>query len=394
VEKQLRISLQKADGSRLPSVTVRVQFRPSGKIQVLCTDNQGELACTLSRGTRTARLEIGPVPGHWSIGEDVALSEINQRVLHATALPDAVDGLGWWHRVVGVHRRDPTLGRGIRIGVIDTGCAPHPALAHVTPLGTFVSGQGPNSAVNDELEHGTHVCGILGARTNGGKEFIGLAPAAELLVARVETAAKQGVKQDDIADAIDAMVDRRVHLINISFGARAASRVLIDSIINAWLHGVVCFAAAGNLGGPVLWPAQHEKVIAVTALGRRCELPEGSLAALLLSDSRQTDSDLDMTFAEFCSRGPQTDCCSPGIGIISTVGTATGGSWGDMSGTSMASPLALATLAGILADDLEYRNTAEDERRSERALELMQSHCRPLALDTDVQGNGLLVFDF
>ena len=286
-----------------------------------------------------------------------------------------------------------TLGRRIRIGVIDTGCSPHPALAHITPVGTFLSGKDPQQGVDDELEHGTHICGIIAARPNAANEFVGLAPAAELLVARVETSATAGVTQVDIANAISAMVARQVHLINISLAANAPTQSLIDSIIEAWLHGVVCFAAAGNLGGVVMWPAHHEKVIAVTALGRMSELPRGSLSALLLSDSKETDSDLDLTAAAFCCRGPQTNCCAPGIGIISTVGAPAGGSWGDMSGTSMASPLALATLAGILSADSEYLEAAPDERRSEHVAETILLHCRPLSLHEDVQGNGMLVVD-
>lgn len=391
--KKLNFSLRSGSGSVLPGVTARLEILPSKDRCILSTDDKGQIAYTLPKRAESGRLEFGPIPGHWFIAEDVRFSDGLTRVWRATTLPKAAQSLGWWHRTIGLRETDQTLGQGIRIGVIDTGCSPHPALAHVVPLGTFISGELRQPGIDDEVDHGTHICGIVGARTDDITEYIGIAPAAELLVARVVTAATGTATQGDIADALDAMVARDVHLVNISLSARKPSPVLIDSIVNAWLNGVVCFAAAGNTSGGVLWPAHHENVVAVTALGRGSEVPQGSLAALLLAGSKQTDNSFDLTFAEFCSRGPQICCCAPGVGIISTIGTPSGGSWADMSGTSMASPIALGTLACVLGRDQEYGEAAPDERRSQLVIEALNDHCFPLSLHADVQGNGLILLD-
>lgn len=391
--KKLNFSLRSDTGAAFPDVSVRLEILPSKELRFLRTDDKGQIVSTLPNGAESCRLEFGPIPGHWCIGEDVRFRDGAMRVWRATTLPKAAESFGWWHRTIGLQKTDPMLGQGIRIGVIDSGCSSHPALAHVDPVGTFISGQLPQLGIDDEVEHGTHICGIIGARTGNGTEYVGIAPAADLLVARVETSATGPAKQVDIANALDAMVARGVNLVNISLGARMPSQVLIDSIINAWLNGVVCFAAAGNAGGAVLWPAHHENVVAVTALGRSSEVPPGSLGALFLADSEQTDDSFDLTFAEFCSRGPQVRCCAPGVGIISTIGTPSGGSWADMSGTSMACPVALSTLACVLGRDERYAEAEPDEQRSQMVIEVLNDHLFPLSLDPNVQGYGLIVLD-
>jgi subtilisin family serine protease len=336
-----------------------------------------------------ARLEIGPIPNHWSLAEDCHV-DVPLREFQASKLIRAEDGLGWWHRAVGLDSATPGRGRGIRIGVIDTGCGPHPALSHAQEVGTFIDGH-RTPGIIDEQEHGSHVCGIVAARPQSRDHFVGLAPDAELFVARVSSPARRAT-QWNIAAALDAMVDAGVHLINLSLGAEPAVRTIGESIENAWLHGILCFAAAGNWGGNVLWPARHELVIAVSALGREAQVPEGSLGKLLLRDAQERDTENDFVVPEFCSRGPAVTCCAPGVGIVSTLRTndpGTSGDWGDMSGTSMASPLALGVLAILLSRDETFLTLAANEDRARYAREVLENQCFPLQISADCQGNGL-----
>jgi len=74
-------------------------------------------------------------------------------------------GAGWWHAALGIDLTDTQRGAGIRVGVIDTGCSPHPNLAHVKLIGAFVDQQVfPSSQATDVAEHGTHTTGLVGAR--------------------------------------------------------------------------------------------------------------------------------------------------------------------------------------------------------------------------------------
>ena len=70
----------------------------------------------------------------------------------------------WWHEELGIDLAKPNRGQGIRIGVIDTGYGPHPALAHVTPVGAYIEGQHIPGGTDDVRAHGTHCTGIIGAR--------------------------------------------------------------------------------------------------------------------------------------------------------------------------------------------------------------------------------------
>lgn len=71
--------------------------------------------------------------------------------------------IGWWHRALGISNFDADLGRAIRVGVIDTGCGPHPYVSHVTDAGAFIDGNEYPGMGADVDSHGTHVCGTIGA---------------------------------------------------------------------------------------------------------------------------------------------------------------------------------------------------------------------------------------
>ncbi len=54
--------------------------------------------------------------------------------------PLPVNGpLGWWHKALGCDAYQADRGHGVRVGVIDTGCGPHPHLNHVTKVGAFIN---------------------------------------------------------------------------------------------------------------------------------------------------------------------------------------------------------------------------------------------------------------
>ena len=388
-----QVALENARGEPIQGVTARLEVELDGELLSGATNSSGDVRWAIPEGATNGRLEIGPIPNHWSIAERCNFVAVPKRRFRAKPLDNARDGLGWWHRAVGLVKTGDVRGQGVRIGVIDTGCGPHPALQQVEAVGTFVDGK-KSPGIDDEGEHGSHVCGIISANPGSPDLFAGVAPDAECMVARVSLAGRYA-NQADIADALDAIVKKGVHLVNVSLAAESPSPILIDSIANAWVNGVVCFAAAGNYGGEVMWPARHELVIAVTALGRASEVASGSIGDLLLKGA-QIDAGSNFVFPEFCSRGLGVNCCAPGVGIVSTIRTSDrspGGSWADMSGSSMASPLALGVLACILSTDAEYLAMAADDERSRKAVEAFQNQCLPLALPEDLQGNGLPMLD-
>ena len=383
-------------GDPIRGAVVRMTTRKSWNVTVSRTNAAGHAELE-ARGKGAARLEVSPIPGHWSIGMECPAEQTDVQ-LRAVSLPPAPDdGLGWWHHAVGA-AAGTEAARGIRVGVIDSGCGPHPALSHARTLGTFTDGRLPTADGLDADEHGTHVCGIVGARPARGAGFAGLAQAADLVVARVQQPGKL-VSDADMANALDAMVTEEVDLVNMSLGAQRESVQLLDSIIDAWTRGTVCFAAAGNTAGDVLWPARHERVVAVTAVGRRGVAPPRTLSASRLQRCLGEDVTSDLVFPDFCCRGLGVTCCAPGVAIISTIPIEGAGQplaaagWADMDGTSMACPVALGVLAVILGKDSDFLHMSRDEDRARHAWDQLEMHCVPTALDQDFQGNGLPMVD-
>ena len=74
----------------------------------------------------------------------------------------------------------------VRVAVIDSGIdAGHPEFAgKIVAAKSFVGG----SALRDEQGHGTFVAGLIAAAVNNAEGIAGLAPSAELLIAKVVTA--------------------------------------------------------------------------------------------------------------------------------------------------------------------------------------------------------------
>ena len=294
----------------------------------------------------------------------------------------------WWHEAVG---GDGTVSAGhdLRVGVIDSGCGPNPALDHVISGGAFVHGQSFPDGGADSGAHGTHVCGTIGARIEGTDvPFAGLAPGVRLHSARVfpqDGFANQG----DIADAIDHMVEEfGVDLINMSLGAPVASAVLGDAIDAAFARGVICICAAGNDAGPVSHPAAHPRTVAVGAFGRLGFVPAQSLPALP-QDPRLFTHDRYHA-ADFSNFGPELDLVAPGVGIIAPVPArfAVAAPFSAMNGTSMAAPIACAALAIMLSRDGRYRALPRDRSRSRHARMVLQAMCEGLGLPDAHQGAG------
>jgi len=242
-------------------------------------------------------------------------------------------------------------GKGIKLAVIDTGIDDtHPDFAgRIKAMESFVGG-----TARDDNGHGSHVAGIAagsGAKSNG--KYVGVAPEADLYIAKVLTANGGGSMSGVMAGIEWAVLEQRVQIINLSLGGDSscdgtdALSVLVDeAVLQA---GVVVCVAAGNAG-----PTSR-------TIG-----PPGC-ARYVITVGASDDSD---RIATFSSRGPtadgriKPDLVLPGVGIVApqAVGTRLGAVIADgyvaADGTSMATPHA----AGVAALMLEAnpRLTAEE----------------------------------
>jgi subtilisin family serine protease len=153
-----------------------------------------------------------------------------------------------------------TTGAGIRIGVVDTGVdLEHEDLAGKVVESTSCVGSGGDvgkctGSAQDDQGHGTHVSGIAAAAKDNGKGIAGVAPDAQLVVAKVMNA--QGTGQGaDVTAGIKWVVDHGAKVVNISLGdpaqpltALISENELKEGVDYAWSHGAIPVIAAGNSG--------------------------------------------------------------------------------------------------------------------------------------------------
>ncbi len=197
----------------------------------------------------------------------------------------------------------------VRVAVIDSGVdGTHPELrGRIAATKSFVKG----SAMVDTQGHGTFVAGLIAARTNDGIGIAGLAPPAQLLVAKV-VGPQSSIPIEAEAKAIRWAVAKGARVINMSLsGPRdpgnpsrdTYSKLEADAVAYAVSKGVLVVAAVGNSDQSpaqpwpfASWPAALPHVIGVSALTRRGGVPA------------------------FSNRDPQfNDIAAPGEDILSTL---------------------------------------------------------------------------
>ena len=208
--------------------------------------------------------------------------------------------------------------KGIKVFICDTGIAPnHPDLVANLHAGkSFVTNE---STTEDFHGHGTHCAGTVAATFND-LGVVGVAPYVYLHPVKVLSATGSGNWSWLIAGLDWIMSKKGARIASMSLGGGGAPQALADMCAAAYDDGVLLVAAAGNSGpgNTVGFPAKYPHVIAVSAV-----------------DS--TD-----TIAGFSSTGPEVEVCAPGVNVLSTIRN---GSYGTMSGTSMACP----HVAGVAA---------------------------------------------
>jgi subtilisin family serine protease len=177
------------------------------------------------------------------------------RVRHLAYTPnDPLVSKQWYLTYSGFYSSWITLPsfEAVPVAVIDSGVdANHPDLSgKILDAESFVGG----SPRTDTLGHGTFVAGLIGAGVNNGVGIAGLAPSAQLLVAKVVTNSRT-IPVEAEAKAIRWAVDNGARVINMSLGGMrdpldpdrdTYSRLEADAVAYAIANGVVVVAAVGN----------------------------------------------------------------------------------------------------------------------------------------------------
>jgi subtilisin family serine protease len=224
-------------------------------------------------------------------------------------------------------------GHGVTVAVVDTGVD----LAHSGLVGHVIAGpdftvdsSGNTPVTGDAYGHGTHVAGIVAANDSpaGG---LGGAPGATILAVRVLDASGSG-SSVTVAQGVEWAAVHGAKVINLSLGEASCDPVIGQALVDAHAEGVVVAAAAGNddsseLFAPAAYSAEDIAVAATNQSGQK---------------------------ASFSNFGGYVAIAAPGQQVLSTCaftscigGAPSNTAYGDLSGTSMATPFVSAAAALI-----------------------------------------------
>ena len=270
----------------------------------------------------------------------------------------------------------PLTGKGIGVGVIDTGWDRTQGDFESLALARGVRMLGASSIALDNTEtnqgHGTHIIGTIagdGAQSDG--QFVGIAPEVNMLSVAVDAAFPYLFVEEGINYLIDNQEEFNIRVSNHSYGPQGSGFRFNPASPNAlaakraYDAGIIQVHSAGNNGpnddttGP---DSQNPCVISV-ANGDR----SGQLAG---SSSRGTPD----------GAVPGPDITAPGTAITasravngasSTTAPRVGNpSYATISGTSMAAPHIVATVAIMLE--------ADDTLSFGEVLDTIQKTARPM----------------
>ena len=227
--------------------------------------------------------------------------------------------------------------RNVVVAVIDTGLDyNHDSLKANAVQGYNFKDKNDNPmdiTSSDNPGHGTHCAGIIGATGTADNGTIGISPEVSIMPLRFLDEHGSGDLMDGII-AIDFAIEKKVKVISASWGAtvsRSEAQPLVEAVKRADDAGIIFVVAAANDGKSndvtEVYPANagFPNTITVAASGSNDEKPSWS------------------NFGK-----AKVHVAAPGLNIMSTLPKNT---YGNLSGTSMATPLVSGLVALLMAQD-------------------------------------------
>lgn len=195
---------------------------------------------------------------------------------HTTVPNDALYTYQWHYPQIRLPQAwNVTIGASwVRIAVLDTGINDeHPDLQGVVDRNSGYNFVHDTRSAVDYNGHGTHVAGIIGARTNNAIGVAGVMWDVSLIPVKVLDDYGAG-SYFQVAKGIlyaagllgTPSLDNPAHIINLSLGGRNSSELLEEAVSAARAEGLILVGAGGNDDASLRYPARLQEVIAVGAV--------------------------------------------------------------------------------------------------------------------------------
>ena len=203
----------------------------------------------------------------------------------------------------------------------------------------FIEGDN-NVDSKDETTHGTHVAGIIAATANNSVGGTGIAPGVRVMPLRWYSSKKSWTSAI-VAETYHYAVDHGAKIISTSYNIDGLvdDELYIEAVKYARDHDVLIFNSAGNLGAKNPTRQKMEDVILV------CSVKSAS----------SSNQDVRSRFSNY---GTGIDICAPGDPILAPVQNngwfGAQNRYGELQGTSMATPVAAAVAALIWSAHPNY----------------------------------------
>ena len=159
-------------------------------------------------------------------------------------------------------------GKGVTIGLIDSGVAEHEDLKKQRVSGRSYVDEDPQD-LTDVRGHGTFLAGLLAATRNNGKGIAGMTDS-KIRVYKV-IGDQPHIGMDHVAEAIRDAVEDECDVINLSMGTPQEDERLKEAVEYALSKDVIVVAAVGGDGENPYYPAAYEGVIGVDAVNEDLE---------------------------------------------------------------------------------------------------------------------------
>jgi subtilisin family serine protease len=278
----------------------------------------------------------------------------------------------WGLRAIRWFQADRPSAAATLVAVVDTGIdAGHPDLVDVD-----ITYDRMGLSTRDIVGHGTHVSGIIGAKTNND---IGIAGICDCRLALWKVFADEPeptigqfvVDGDRYLQALRAVAESGAKVLNLSLGGTASSQLEQQLFDRLDQFGVTVVAAMGNEfehGNPTDYPAAYQGVLAVGAV---------------------TEAEVR---ARYSSTGRHIGLVAPGSNVLSTVPTTRSQyrdetNYAAWSGTSMASPHVAGVAALVAARHPDWTPSDVKQRLQESARKVPAMSGKDW---TQAYGTGLL----